>query len=251
MTGRWFSFIVFIGVFFLTTTASAQQVGSIRGIVYDKDFDVPLAAAQVTITETGEKVTATDEGNFIFSQVPPGNYTIVFSKDGYTRQVQANVIVSEGQITDVDAELSGEFTEMEEFVVQDLQIGGTEAGLLALRVESPALLDSVSSELLSQAGAGDAASALKLISGATVQDGKFAVVRGLPDRYVNSQMNSVRLPTADPDKRAVQLDQFPSDMIESIQVSKTFTPDQQGDASGGAVNVVLKGIPEETIFKST
>jgi hypothetical protein len=114
-------------------------------------------------------------------------------------------------------------------------------------VESPALMDSVSSDLISQAGAGDAAGALRLVAGATVSDGKYAVVRGLPDRYVNTQMNSVRLPSADSDKRAVQLDQFPSGVIQSIQVSKTFTPDQQGDASGGAVNVVLKGIPDSRI----
>ena len=78
-----------------------------------------------------------------------------------------------------------------------------------------------------------------LVPGTTIQDGKYAVVRGLPDRYVNSQMNGVRLPSADPDKRAVQLDQFPSEMIESVQVTKTFTPDQQADASGAwrALNV--------------
>jgi outer membrane receptor protein involved in Fe transport len=233
----------------VTNMVLAQQAGSIRGIVYDRDFDVPLAAAQVSIAETGDKITTTDEGNFVFSQVPPGNYTLVFSKEGYTRQVQTNVIVSPGKMTDVEASLSGEFTEMEEFVVQDLQIGGTEAGLMMLRVESPALLDSISSELLRQAGASDAAGALNLISGTTVQDGKYAVVRGLPDRYVNSQMNSVRLPTADPDKRAVQLDQFPTEVIDSVQVSKTFTPDQQGDASGGAVNVVLKGIPDEKVLR--
>jgi hypothetical protein len=64
-------------------------------------------------------------------------------------------------------------------------------------------------------------------------------------------MNGIRLQTADTDKRAVQLDQFPSAIIESIQGSKTFTPDQQGDASGGAVNMVLKGIPDETILKFT
>jgi outer membrane receptor protein involved in Fe transport len=62
-------------------------------------------------------------------------------------------------------------------------------------------------------------------------------------------MNGVRLPTADEDKRAVELDQFPSAVIESIQVSKTFTPDQQGDASGGAVDVRLKGVPDEPFFK--
>lgn len=244
------SYILYIVmIIFFSATALSQQTGSIRGIVYDKDFDVPLVAAQVSIVETGSKMTTTNEGNFVFGQVPPGNYTLVFSKDGYTRRVQVNVVVSPGKMTEVETSLSGEFIEMEEFVVQDLQIGGTEAGLLALRIESPALLDSISSEWLSQAGVSDAASALKLIAGTTVQDGKFAVVRGLPDRYVNSQMNSVRLPSADPDKRAVQLDQFPTEVIESVQVTKTFTPDQQGDASGGAVNIILKGVPDETVLK--
>jgi len=242
----------FIGALFLgaTISAEAQQAGGIRGTVQDKEFDAPLAAAQVLIAETGLKTTASDEGSFIFSEVPPGTYTLVFSKDGYTRQVSSDVVVSGGQMTDVNASMSGEFTEMDEFVVQELTMGGSsEAGLLNLRMESPALMDSVSSDLMSRAGASDAAGALRLVAGATVQDGKYAVVRGLPDRYVSSQMNGVRLPTADPDKRAVQLDQFPSALIESIQVSKTFTPDQQGDASGGAVNVVLKGIPDETILK--
>lgn len=233
----------------ICTGAYAEQSGGIRGTIYDKDFDAPLGAAQVMIAETGETATTSGEGNYSFT-VEPGNYTLVFSKDGYTRQVVADVVVSPGQMTEVDASLAGEFVEMEEFIVQDVQIGtGTEAALLELRLESPALMDSISAELMSQAGASDAASALRLVAGATVQEGKYAIVRGLPDRYVNSQMNGVRLPTADADKRAVQLDQFPAAVIESIQVSKTFTPDQQGDASGGAVNVVLKGIPEESILK--
>jgi len=237
----------------LHAPAFAQQAGSIRGVVYDADFDAPLPVAKVTIVETGAEVTATEEGNYAFTDVPPGRYTLVFSKQGYARQVRTDVVVTAGQLTDVDARLSGEFIEMEEFIVQDLQIGGaTEIGLLELRERAPALIDSISADLLSQAGASDAASALRLVSGASIQEGKFAVIRGLPDRYVNSQINGIRLPTADAEKRAVQLDQFPAAIIESIQVSKTFTPDQQGDASGGAVNIMLKGIPESTFisFKS-
>lgn len=250
---RSFCLPALVAVLLLSSLAAAQQTGSIRGVVYDKDFDAPLALAQVTIVETGVQVTATEEGTYVFTEVPPGQYTMVFSKEGYARFVRTDVQVAAGQLTDLDASLSGEFTEMEEYIVQDVQIGGgTEVGLLRLRFESPALMDSISADLMSRAGAGDAASALRLIAGTTVQDGKFAVVRGLPDRYVNSQLNSVRMPTADEDKRAVQLDQFPSAVIESIQVSKTFMPDQQGDASGGAVNVVLKGIPDATViqFKS-
>lgn len=236
----------------MSVPAGAQQPsGSIRGVVYDKDFDVPLASARVTAVETGESVLTTDQGNFVFGMLAPGRYTLVFTKDGYVRQVKADVVVSSGQLTDVDVSLSGEFTDLDEFVVQDvLQLGGgTEAGLLQLRAESAALMDSIGADLMSRAGAGDAASALKLVAGASVQNGKYAVIRGLPDRYVNSQMNGVRLPTADEDKRAVELDQYPAAVIESIQVSKTFTPDQQGDASGGAVNVKLKSLPDETIVQ--
>ncbi len=252
---KWCLFLRFWVMVLLLSVASAwaaEQTGGIRGVISDQDFDVPLAAVEVTIVETGTKTTVTDEGNYVFNQVPAGTYTLIFAKEGYLRQVKPGVVVKAGAMTDQNAALAGDFTEMEEFIVQDIQLGGgTEAALLDLRMESPSLMSSISAELMSRAGASDAASALKLVSGATVQDGKYAVIRGLPDRYVNSQMNGVRLPTADTDKRAVQLDQFPSAVIESIQVSKTFTPDQQGDASGGAVNVVLKGIPEETVFSSS
>ena len=245
----WFLYLTIILSVF-SCSVQAEQAGSIRGIISDEDFDAPLSGAQVLIAETEQKAETAEQGNFLLNDIKPGTYTLVISKDGYTRQVKGNVVVVGGQMTEIESSLSGEFTEMEEFVVQDVQIGtGTEQALLDLRMESPALMDSVSSELMSQAGAGDAASALKLVAGATVQDGKYATVRGLPDRYVNSQLNGVRLPTADVDKRAVQLDQFPSSVIESIQVSKTFTPDQQGDASGGAVNIILKGIPDETFLK--
>lgn len=224
--------------------------GSVRGMVYDDDFDTPLADAEVLIAETGQKTLVTEQGNFLIENVAPGIYTLVFSKEGYTRRVKGDVVVTAGKMTEIEASLFGEFTDMEEFIVQEVETGSkTEIALLALRMESPALMNSISADLMSQAGASDAASALNLVSGATVSEGKFAVIRGLPDRYVNSQMNGVRLPTADTDKRAVELDLFPAAAIDSINVSKTFTPDQQGDASGGAVNVILKGIPEETVFK--
>lgn len=228
-----------------------QPPGSIRGVVFDADFDAPLPLAQVTVVETGRQVETSEGGTFLVGELPPGTYTLTFAKEGYVRQVRPNVVVAAGRMTELEVRLAGDFTDMEEFLVEDiLRIGvGSEAALLALRFESPALMDSISSELMSRAGASDAASALRLVAGASVQDGKFAVIRGLPDRYVSSQLNGVRLPTADEDKRAVELDQFPSPVIESIQVSKTFTPDQQGDASGGAVDVRLRGIPEETVLQ--
>ena len=236
----------------LTGLLSAQGAGSIRGLVLDQDLDVPLSGATVLVVETGQKAESGPQGNYLLENVAAGRYTLTFSRDGYVRFVRGDVIVQAGQLTEVDAALAGDYTDMEEFVVQDVLLAGasSEAALLQLRFESPALLDSIGGDLMSKAGASDAAQAMRLVAGATVKDGKSAVIRGLPDRYVSSQVNSVRLPSADEDKRAVELDQFPAAVVESIQVSKTFTPDQQADASGGAVNVLLRGIPEEFVLQS-
>jgi TonB-dependent receptor len=229
----------------VASAASAQQDGTLRGFVSDRDFGGAVSGVAITVIETGAKVQSDENGNFSVS-LPAGRYTVVIVKEGFVRQVRTDVLVAEGQLATLEVELIGEYEDMDEFVVREIELGGGEAALLTLRLESPQLLDSVGAEILSRSGASDAAAALLLVPGASVQDGKYAVIRGLPDRYVSAQLDGVRLPTADAERRAVQLDQFPTAVIESVQVSKTFTPDQQGDASGGAVNIDLKDIPEET-----
>jgi outer membrane receptor protein involved in Fe transport len=231
-----------------TSPAIAQDVGLLGGSVVDRDFGGPIDGVAVTVVETGAKVLTDASGNYSI-ELPDGRYTVVFAKPGFVRQVKTEVIVGARARTALDVELAGEFEDMDEFVVQEIELGGSEAALRTLRLESPQLLASVGAEILSRAGASDAAAALLLIPGASVQDGKYAVIRGLPDSYVSAQLDGVRLPTADAERRAVQLDQFPTAVIESVQVSKTFTPDQQGDASGGAVNIDLKDIPEESSFE--
>jgi hypothetical protein len=91
---------------------AAAQVGSIRGVVYDRDFDAPLGAATIDVVGLRKRVVGNDNGNFLIPDVPAGTYTLVFSKDGYARQVRGDVIVREGQLTDITIRLAGEFEEM-------------------------------------------------------------------------------------------------------------------------------------------
>ena len=233
----------------LASWSFAQDAGALRGRVMDGDFGLPVADARILVSELERTTESGSDGNWVLNDVPPGVYTVVVSKVGFIQSLRGDVVVRSGTPSDVNFELMGQFDDQEEFVVEQVEITNeTEIGLLDLRVQSPSLIDSIGSELISQAGASNAGDALRLIPGATVQSGKYAVVRGLPDRYVNSQLNGIRLPTADRDKRAVELDQYPSTVIQSLQVSKTFTPDQQGDASGGAVNMLLKQIPDVSYF---
>ena len=225
------------------------QTGSIRGIVIDQDFAAPLGGATVQVVETGLRVETNEQGNFVVPDLRPGSYTLIVRKDGYVQQVRSTAAAA-GKLTDVRIELLGDFTDLEEYVVEDaLTVGtGTEQALLDLRTESPALIDSISRDLMAKANVSDASQAIRFVAGASSADGKSAVIRGLPDRYVSSQINGVLLPSSDVDKRSIELDQFPAVVIESLQVSKTFTPDQLGNASGGAVNVLLRGIPDEPLF---
>lgn len=233
----------------LSGMALAQSAGGLRGSVFDKDLGIALAHVRVTVDEAGAHTQTTETGHFVFPQLPAGAFTVTFAKDGYMRQVLAGVVVTAGQMTEVRVELSAEVIEMEEFVVRGFDIsGGDEAGLLEIRQETPAISDAISADLIKKAGAGTAASALRLVVGTSVQDGKYVVIRGLADRYTTTLQNGVRLPSADADKRAVQLDQFPGALIETIVVSKTFTPDLQGDSTGGSVNIKTRSAPDRAFL---
>jgi outer membrane receptor protein involved in Fe transport len=228
----------------LAPGAMAQNEGGIRGVVRDKEFDVPLSNASVWITETGARTETGPEGLFVFHELAPGTYTVIIGKEGYARVVKTDVVVTAGAMANISAALPGEYVDMAELVVRPLNLGGdTEIGLLNLRVESIGIMDGVGADFMSKATAGSAAEAVQLVSGTTVQEGKYAVIRGLSDRFVNTRMNGIALPTADPDVRAVQLDLFPSALLESVRVYKTFTPDLPANTSGGSVDIVTSGIP--------
>ncbi len=242
-------FLVLGAALLVAAAANAQQVGTIRGTVIDKDFNEPLAGVTVQIVGVQQRVVTDGNGVFLFRGLPPENYTVVLAKDGYTRAVVQVRVVS-GQQSDERVEMLGDFTELEEFVVREQvqQSLTTEQKVLESRFDNAAMVDAISSELMSKSGAGSADEALRLVAGASTQDGKSAVIRGLPDRYVATLVNGVLFPSSDEDKRAVELDVFPASAIQTVEVSKTFTPDQQGNASGGAVNVVLRSVPEQPFF---
>jgi TonB-dependent receptor len=231
----------------------AQEArGSLRGRVLDADFGDPVAGASIRMLELDAVATSDREGFFLFPDVPPGRYTVTATREGYQRAVAPDVAIAPGALSEVTLRMSGELAEMDELVVRDSQPEtdtATEAGLLNLRAQSITFQDSISRELMSRAGASDAAAAVRLVVGTTIVDGKYASVRGLSDRYVGATVNGFRIPSPDPKRRAVQLDVFPAGTIDSIAVSKTFTPNLPGDFSGGGVQLKLQSIPDERFFK--
>lgn len=225
-----------------------QGFGGIRGQVVDSDFGQPIARSSVVILDTPFGAMTDDQGNFTISGVPPGAYTISVRSGGYLPKLVPGISISSGTFNDVRVETIAEVEEMEELVVPGELEKTSEVGLLAERQGATAVLDTIGADLISRLGAATAGQALKSMVGTSVVDGKYVVIRGLSDRYVNTLLNGGRLPTSDPDKRAVNVDLFPGSVLQSINTSKTFTPDQAGDFTGGSVDIRTKQFPEKPSF---
>lgn len=229
--------------------ARSQGNGAIRGSVHDADVELPAPEVRVSVVGTLLGAVTSEDGDFLVENVPPGSYTLTFAKPGYERAVVSNVVVTPGKLADLRVDIQPEIIELEELIVTGADLlGNTEVGLLDIRAAAVALQDAVSSEVLSKAGVSDVADALKLVVGASVVEGKYATVRGLSDRYTGTTLNGVRVPSADPRRKAVQVDLFPTGTIDSVTVTKTFTPDLQGDFTGGGIDIKNKSIPDRRTF---
>ncbi|MCX8154891.1 MAG: TonB-dependent receptor [Verrucomicrobiae bacterium] len=116
--------------------------------------------------------------------------------------------------------------------------------LLMERAKEAAATEAVGTEQISKTGSSDAGAIVTKVSGATIVEGKFAVIRGLSDRYVTTTFNGGEIPSADPYRRSASLDLFPAQVIDRVVVAKTFTPDQQGAFTGGGINIISKSFPD-------
>jgi len=230
---------------FFTTVISAQEMGTIRGTATDSTSGEPLMFATVLVKGTNPAVGAqTDlDGNYELS-VPEGTYDIEFSYVGYTTQVVQNVEVNANEVTILDLLMYEESQTLQEVVVQAQRIDRTENALLALQRKAVTIQDGISAQEISRYGSNNAAESMKRVTGASVVGGRYVVVRGLGDRYSSAQLNGQPLPSTDPYRNSTQLDLIPANLLDNIIASKTFTPDQPGNFTGGNVDIKTKSFPE-------
>lgn len=225
----------------------ADPTGIISGTIVDAEYGGGVSDVRVAVVGTSLTARSDKEGRFIISNVPQGEHTIVATAMFYKLSRVEELTVSAANVSRVDVPIYGDnsdIVELDGFTVKAKMLEGSNLALLSERQRSSSISDAIGSESFGRLGVGDAADALSKTTGTSIIDGKYVVVRGLSDRYNNTTLNGSTVPSADPDKRAVQLDQFPAGIIESIVTSKSFTPDKAGNFTGGAVNVVTKSVPD-------
>ncbi|MTI38521.1 TonB-dependent receptor, partial [Fulvivirga lutimaris] len=229
---------------FLVIVAFAQT-GTIRGKVTDQETGEELIGSTVIIKGTTTGAATDFEGNYAISNVAPGTYEIQFSYISYQNKVISNVVVTAGEVTILNVPLSTDSQQLQEVVVTAEVIRDTDAALVTVKRKSANVLDGISSETFKKIGDSDAASAIKRVPGVSIQGGKYVFVRGLGDRYTKTILNGMEIPGLDPDRNSIQMDIFPTNVVDNIIVKKSFTADLPADFTGGIVDVEIKDFPEE------
>ena len=234
-------------IFILFTSLIYSQSGKVTGLIMDGEYDEPMAFANVIVKGSTIGTTTDFDGKYSLD-LEPGEYTLTFSFVGYQTIEVSEVLIKSDEVEQVDVTLST--NTLDEIIITTTVRKNTESAVLDIQKKSAVMLDGLSSQGIKKAGASNIASAVKSVPGVSVQGGKYVYVRGLGDRYTKSILNGVDIPGLDPDRNTIQMDIFPTNILENIIVIKSAAAEYPADFTGGVVDIVTRDFPtkKETSF---
>jgi len=225
------------------TAQNAASVGRITGRVIDASSGAGLSDVTLRIVDANIATTSGVDGRFTLANVPAGTIGIQARRIGFAAKTVTAIQVAAGRTIEQNISLTGATVRLEAITVSATTERGSVSDALDRQRTATGVVNSVTAEQISRSPDGDAAQAVKRVSGVTVQDGKYVFVRGLGERYTTSSLNGARVPSPEPERRVVPLDMFPAGLLQAITTSKTFTPDLQGDFSGALVDIRTREFP--------
>lgn len=229
--------------------------GIIKGNISDAVTKDGLARADIAVSNTPFRKAADDKGNFELLHIPAGEYDLVITNVGYN-EAHYHVTVKDGRTTSVFIRLTPQSVSMNEVTVFGHSDREKETGSRDRERNAANMINVISSQAMVRSPDINAANVLQRMSGITIQrnsggDEAYAVIRGMEPRYNNTLLNGIKIASPDNKNRYVQLNIIPSDILSSIEISKSLLPDMEGDATGGTVNMVVRDAPDKTSFKAT
>lgn len=247
--------LLFVTVLLFCSTAiwagnDAITNGLLKGRVLDLQRN-PLPGASVRIGDSRMAVVTDSDGEFIFHKVSAGNHTLNVSYLGFNPVKMAITVVPTG--IDVEVVMTDKKNQLNEVIVTG--VFSNQQRALNAQKGNMNVTNVVSADQIGKFPDSNIGDALKRIGGINVQydqgEARFGQVRGTPAEFSSVTVNGSRIPSAEGDIRNVQLDLIPADMIQTIEVNKTLLPDQDGDAIGGAINLVTKNTPNRLTLNAT
>lgn len=241
---------LFTLLFLLTSFSMVMaQNANITGKLVSKEegLEEPIPFANVVLEGTSIGSTTDFDGMYNIT-VKPGTYTLLFSYVGF-EDGKVEVTVGANETATINHTLKSSSITMEAVnVVQKANRESTAIQMLE-RKNAAVLTESLGSQKLAEKGVSNAVEGLTKVSGVSKSNGRYFLVRGLGDRYNNAMLNGMPIASPDPDKKVIPLDLFSSNVIQSLAVYKSYSPQYYGDVAGGTVEVKTKDYTEDLTLK--
>ena len=233
---------------FLCGTFIFAQTHILEGRVLDDKDNSPVEGVTVSIND--KQVTTDVSGNFSVSLDPKLTYTLKISNAQYQSKEISDVSLSE-ENTHLDIllhRLEAKESNIEGVVLKSSAKKESIASTIALQKNSAVVSQVIGVEAIKKSPDRNTGEVLKRVSGVSLLEGKYIVVRGLSDRYNQAMLNGIQLSSTEPDKKTFSFDLFPANVIETLVINKAFIPEYTGEWAGGLIQVNTKDIPAKNFF---
>lgn len=228
------------------SSSAFSQVGKVSGKVISSKNEGLISSIVTISLDVFTKSVATDyNGDFIINNLKPGTYKVTAKYTGFESTVTENVVVKANQTTTLNIVLFEKQRQLKDVNIKAKVKRDNASALLIMQKNAASVGDAISAETIKKSPDKSTSDVLKRVSGASIQDNKFAIIRGLNERYNAAYLNGSPLPSSETDRKAFAFDIFPSNMLDNLIITKTATPDQTGEFAGGIILINTKSIPDE------
>ena len=232
-------------VLFLSTFIFAQEKTGLKGRIID-ETQQPLPGATIYISDIKSTTSSDFNGYFELLNLPSGEYKISVTFIGY-QTLEKKISIKSG-IQNLNFTMTPTNNKLDEVIIKG-SISRGQAKALNLQKSKNNITNIISADQVGKFPDANIGDALKRVPGITMQndqgEARDIIIRGLAPQLNSVTINGDRLPSAEAENRRVQMDLIPSDMIQTVEVNKAVTPDMEGDAIGGSVNLITRSAPND------
>jgi outer membrane receptor protein involved in Fe transport len=241
------SFLFFAVLISFSIITNAQAVKLSGKVINEKNEALP--SVSVKIVNRGGTTTDID-GRFSLSLTPGKKYEIEFSAIGYKTKLLAETEVIPGQLNELNIVLEVNSQTGDNVIVSAKTNSRREtvASLISFQKNTNVVASVISAESIRRSPDKNTGEVIKRTPGASLQEGKFIIIRGLADRYNQAMLNGILLTSTEPDRKTFSFDLVPAPMIDNIIINKAFLPEYPGEWAGGLIQVNTRDIPSRNFL---
>lgn len=240
----------FLFILLLVSVSAFSQNGKLTGKVLNGKNE-PLAGVSVKISGAAGGTATSIDGQFSLNLSPDRKYTVVFSAVGYIEKTVDDIEIVAGKVTELNIVLEVKGKDLGTVTVTASRSNArreTASSAISFQKNTNTVASVISAETIRRSPDRNTSEVLKRTPGASIQEGRFIVVRGLADRYNQAMINGILLTSTEPDRKTFSFDLIPAAMIDNIVINKAFVPEYPGEWAGGLIQVNTKDIPSKGFF---